>query len=76
MDLGERGVERAEAFQLKQSEQAIARIRGQLDQAGETSCQDCGDEIEEARRAALPSAVRCISCQTTFERLKRLGRAA
>ncbi|AOG03066.1 TraR/DksA C4-type zinc finger protein [Bosea sp. RAC05] len=31
-------------------------------------CEDCGDEIPEARRRAIPSTKRCISCQTRVER--------
>lgn len=31
-------------------------------------CEECGGEIPEARRRAAPHAVRCIDCQTEFER--------
>ncbi len=31
-------------------------------------CEDCGDEIPEARRRAIPSTKRCITCQTRAER--------
>lgn len=31
-------------------------------------CEDCGEEIPLARRRAAPHAVRCIDCQTAFER--------
>ena len=31
-------------------------------------CEDCGDEIPEARRRAMPSTKRCITCQTRAER--------
>lgn len=31
-------------------------------------CEDCGDEIPEARRRAIPSTRRCITCQTRAER--------
>jgi RNA polymerase-binding transcription factor DksA len=36
-------------------------------------CRDCGDEIEPARLAARPDAVRCIDCQTDAERRQRRG---
>jgi DnaK suppressor protein len=29
---------------------------------------DCGIEIPEARLSAYPAALRCISCQTAFEK--------
>lgn len=32
-------------------------------------CIDCGEEIEPARLKAKPDAIRCIVCQTKFERL-------
>jgi phage/conjugal plasmid C-4 type zinc finger TraR family protein len=31
-------------------------------------CEDCGDEIPEARRQAVPGCTRCIYCQEYFER--------
>lgn len=36
------------------------------------ACLDCDEEIESHRRAALPSAVRCLSCQEARERSRRL----
>ena len=32
-----------------------------------THCQDCGEEIPEARRKAAVGCTRCIGCQTNFE---------
>lgn len=37
---------------------------------GEGKCIDCGMEIPEARRAAVPECVRCVGCQGKKERLK------
>ena len=31
---------------------------------GATHCEECGEEIPEARRRALPGARTCVSCQT------------
>lgn len=31
-------------------------------------CADCGREIPEARREAVPGCVRCVKCQIIFER--------
>lgn len=36
---------------------------------GDTHCQECGEEIPEARRKALPGANTCVACQS--ERDKR-----
>ena len=30
-------------------------------------CEDCGDPIPEARRAASPGARRCVDCQTVYD---------
>ena len=36
--------------------------------SGNGICHACGAEIEPARLAAVPGAVRCIGCQTRHER--------
>lgn len=51
---------------------AVANVRRQLaKQATEESaeyCEDCGDEIPEARRLAVPGCQRCVFCQEKAER--------
>ncbi len=32
-----------------------------------THCEECGDEIPPARRAALPGVRRCVACQSAME---------
>lgn len=34
---------------------------------GLNRCEECGDDIPEARRRLMPTATRCTSCQTDFE---------
>lgn len=34
---------------------------------GEIHCQDCGDEIPEARRRAMPGARTCVACQSAHD---------
>lgn len=36
--------------------------------AGETHCAECGDEIPEARRRAVPGVVTCVACQAARDR--------
>jgi len=36
-------------------------------QAADGRCVDCGGLIGEERLAALPAAVRCVSCQAAWE---------
>lgn len=38
-------------------------------------CEDCGEEIPEARRRAVPGCTRCIVCQTEFEQIHTHWRA-
>jgi phage/conjugal plasmid C-4 type zinc finger TraR family protein len=33
-----------------------------------TECEDCGEEIHEARRQAVPGCIRCTACQDGYER--------
>jgi len=37
-------------------------------------CVDCGEELAEERRKALPHAVRCFECQSLVERHRRFHR--
>ena len=47
----------------------VLRARARLPSGeGETHCVECGDEIPEARRRALPGARTCISCQSARDR--------
>jgi len=36
-----------------------------------THCQDCGDEIPEARRKFLPGVTRCVDCARKREERER-----
>lgn len=71
MDIGERGLERAEEFERLSKEAEVARIRSSLEGPGEELCRECGDPVEEDRRKALPSATRCFPCQNIIERRRK-----
>ena len=64
------------ASELEEAERAAGTqaVRAQLAQPGATECEDCGDQIPEARRAAMPNAVRCAPCQEVFEAKGRVWR--
>jgi phage/conjugal plasmid C-4 type zinc finger TraR family protein len=51
---------------------AVAAVRRQLEkQAAEPSaeeCEECGDEIPEARRLAVPGCKLCVFCKEKQER--------
>ena len=55
------------ALQLNMS--AIAKIQSRLPTGPSADeCEDCGDEIPENRKIAVPGCSRCIHCQSVFER--------
>lgn len=56
-----------EVAQLRR-DAAIAAIRLRSLGAGAPDCLRCGETIPPARRKAAPSAIRCIRCQTIFEK--------
>jgi len=41
--------------------------RANLSRPGSLDCIDCGYSIPRARRLALPSARRCVQCQSDYE---------
>jgi phage/conjugal plasmid C-4 type zinc finger TraR family protein len=38
---------------------------GATDNGGETHCLECGEQIPERRRLAMPGARTCVACQST-----------
>lgn len=58
--------ERAEQEREAKIAAASAALRG----PGTMECEDCGNDIARERRIALPSATRCIFCQTLLERTR------
>lgn len=40
-------------------------------QPASRECVECGDEIPDERRAALPHAMRCLECQSLLEKDRR-----
>lgn len=74
METTERMLEAVDAALTKERDVAIARIRAGLAEEGEDICVDCDGPIGPERKAALPSAERCIDCQHMHERTKRGSR--
>lgn len=51
---------------------AVASVRQNMASGeGSQCCEDCGDEIAQARREALPSARTCIACQAIRDKATR-----
>lgn len=68
-DLYDRAQEINEQHQADALAEHFRRVRP-LDSAvfAPTHCEDCGEPIPEARMAARPGCIRCVDCQTAFER--------
>lgn len=50
---------------------AIAAVQAKLPKGDSLEfCEDCGEDIPEDRRKAMKGCIRCIHCQTLFERNK------
>lgn len=64
---GNRMIENAERQVERETAAGVARITAALSRPGRLVC-DCGEEISEARRFALPAARDCIDCATFRER--------
>jgi phage/conjugal plasmid C-4 type zinc finger TraR family protein len=48
---------------------AVRLARSRLPEGpGEIYCRECGEEIPEARRRALPGARTCVDCQAALDR--------
>ena len=48
---------------------AVRLARQQLPQGESLShCEECGDEIPEARRKAIPGVQYCVGCQSELEK--------
>jgi phage/conjugal plasmid C-4 type zinc finger TraR family protein len=48
---------------------ALAKARAGLPQGeGRTECEDCGEDIPEPRRRALPGARTCVACQSVRDK--------
>jgi len=60
------------ATQLEEAARAIAlaKVLARTQGAGESlhHCIDCGVDIPEARRRAVPGCQRCVDCQAEVER--------
>ena len=65
--------EQASALEQAQRDEALRVIQAQAQPngSGRAACQDCGEPIPRERRSAVPNAIRCIRCQTNFERTKK-----
>ena len=72
-DIIDRANDRAQALNDDSIAQVRRRLAEQAAQPSATHCDDCGANIPEARRAALPGVSLCVDCASTQERRARMG---
>jgi len=68
MEGGNKGHDLADLRAEQEREAGVLAAQNALRQQGFEDCISCGDEIDVERRAALPSAKRCLDCQEKLER--------
>lgn len=62
--------EQAAALEQARRDDALQAAQRSLQGKGRARCADCSDPIPRERRKASPNAIRCIACQTIFEKFK------
>lgn len=58
----------AEARIDRERSKLAGLLQARVSPVPNTHCDDCGEQIPEARKMAAPFATRCIHCQERFER--------
>ncbi len=59
--------DQASDLEQHRRDQGLVKARLALQGPGSDECEDCGEDIPQERRRAMPSSFRCIRCQTIFE---------
>ncbi len=68
-------IDRASELEQARILRGIGAISKAMSERNEQiECIDCGEDIEEERRAVLPSAKRCVKCQHNHEKVTRVKR--
>jgi phage/conjugal plasmid C-4 type zinc finger TraR family protein len=65
-------IDAASELEELQRQAAIQAHRIDRNAVSATHCDECGDEIEEARRRAVPGCRMCASCQADAEKRGKL----
>jgi phage/conjugal plasmid C-4 type zinc finger TraR family protein len=69
--MDEKYLEQAQALEQHQRSEAMYQHSKRLQGTGQADCEDCSEPIPGPRREAAPWVIRCIDCQTSFERLMK-----
>lgn len=71
--MDEKYLEQAARQEQHQRDASVRTVQRALGRKGQPECAGCGEAIPLQRRSAVPSAIRCIQCQSAFEKSKGLG---
>lgn len=66
--MDEKYLEQASLLTENQRNAQMRNIQDRLKGAGQDECENCNETISFDRRQAVPSATRCIQCQSIHER--------
>ncbi|MDM3294440.1 TraR/DksA family transcriptional regulator [Citrobacter sp. Cc139] len=67
-------VDNASTLEDLQRDAALSMHRLNHSAVSATHCEECGDNLPEARRKAYPGCTMCVECQSNMELRKKIGR--
>ena len=50
---------------------SILLLRAAVAGEGQEYCEDCGEDLSPARREAAPWAIRCVPCESIYEKKQK-----
>ena len=68
--MDEKYLEQAAALEQARRDDGLQAAQRSLQGKGQARCEDCREAIPRERRKAAPNAIRCMACQTVFEKFK------
>lgn len=70
----DRDIDWANDLAMRERDSGVRAASSALGEDGSKDCRDCGEAISAKRKAAIPSARRCSTCQTERELMIKVGR--
>lgn len=67
-------IDNASTLEDLQRDAALSMHRLNHSAVSATHCEECGDNLPEARRKAYPGCTMCVECQSEMELRKKIGR--
>lgn len=67
-------IDNASTLEDLHREAALSMHRLNHSAVSETHCEECGEELPEARRKAYPGCTMCVECQSNMELRKKIWR--